>query len=228
MIPTIIFFLLRRYKRQNPAKAERIELFVAKATKSILLIVLCNAIAGFALSQEKNLNYDIKRNGNSVGNIRFSQNSSGNRTILKMETEVKTRFIFTFIAKSREETIYENGIMTWSSFYRKMNGNVKADKKTKASGSGYTIFNGAKTEILNNYPIRYNMLSIYTVEPVNIGKVYSDNFQQFLDIQKLALHHYKIKFPDDNYCEYFYNNGICSKVQIHHSLYSATIELKSN
>ena len=226
MIPTIMFFLLRRYKRHHPAKAERIEMFIVKASKSILLIILSNAIAAFALSQEKKLNYDIKRNGNTVGNIRFSQNSFGNRTILKMETEVRTRFIFTFIAKASEETIYENGIMTWSSFYRKMNGNVKADKKTKASGSSYTIFNGTKTETLNKYPIRYNMLSIYTVEPVNIGKVYSDNFQQFLDIQKLALHHYKIKFPDGNYCEYYYSNGICSKVEVHHSLYSATIELK--
>lgn len=226
MIPTIIFFLLRRYKIRNPAKAERIELFVAKAAKSILLIILCNAIAAFAFSQEKKLNYDIKRNGNSVGNVRFYQNSYGSRTILKLETEVKTRFIFSFIANAQEETIYENGILTWSSFFRKMNGNVKADKKTKASGTSYTIFNGNKTETLNAYPIRYNMLSIYTMEPVNIGKVYSDNFQQFLDIQKLAVHHYKIKFPDGNYCEYFYSNGICSKVEIHHSLYSATIELK--
>jgi len=226
MIPTIMFFLLRRYKRHHPAKAERIELFIAKAGKLVLLIILSTAITSFALSQEKKLNYNIKRNGNTVGNIRFSQNSYGSRTILKMETEVKTRFIFTFIAKAEEETIYENGVMTWSSFYRKMNGNVKADKKIKASGNSYTIFNGSKTETLNNYPIRYNMLSIYTMEPVNISKVYSDNYQQFLDIQKLALHHYKIKFPDGNYCEYFYSNGICSKVEIHHSLYSATIELK--
>jgi len=228
MIPTIIFFLLRRYKRHHPAKAERIELFIVKASKSILLIILSNAIAAFALSQEKKLNYDIKRNGNIVGNIRFSQNSSGSRSILKMETEVKTRFILSFNAKAQEETVYENGIMISSSFYRKMNGNIKADKKTKVSGNSYTIFNGTKTETLNNYPIRYNMLSIYTLEPVNINKVYSDNFQQFLDIQKLALHHYKIKFPDGNYCEYYYINSICSKVEIHHSLYNATIELKSN
>ncbi len=180
-----------------------------------------------AFSQEKKLEYQIKRNGDVVGNIRFKQNITGSRTTLLLESEVKTRFIFTFTARAKEETIFDNGIMTWSSIYRKMNGNVKADKKTKANGNSYTVYKGSKTETLNNYPIHYNMLSIYVLEPVNISKVYSDNFQQLVDIHKLAEHHYKIKFPDGNYNEYFYSNGICTKVQVHHSLYSATIELNS-
>jgi hypothetical protein len=48
-----------------------------------------------------------------------------------MESEVNTRFIFNFKAKAKEEVIYDNGIMTWSSIFRKLNGNVKVDKKTK-------------------------------------------------------------------------------------------------
>lgn len=190
------------------------------------LIILSITISVFATSQEKKLEYQIKRNGNVVGDIRFTQISSGSRTTMKMESEVKTRFIFLFTAKAQEEAIYENGIMTWSSIYRKLNGNVKADKKTKAAGNSYTIYKGKKTETLNSYPIRYNMLSIYSAEPVTVAKVYSDNFQQFLDIQKMGEHHYKIKFPDGNFSEYFYQNGICSKVEVHHTLYSATIELK--
>lgn len=226
MIPTIIFFLLRRYKRHHPARAERIELFVAKSAKMVLFIILSTALTTFAVSQEKKLEYNVLRNGNIVGKIFFTQTVSGNRTVLKLVSEIKTRFLFTFTARSHDESIYENGVMTWSSIFRKMNGSVKADKKTKTDGKSYIILKGNKTEKLFNYPIRYNMLSIYTAEPITISKVYSDNFQQFLDIQKLAAHHYKIKFPDGNYSEYFYTNGVCSKVELHHSLYSATIELK--
>jgi hypothetical protein len=148
-------------------------------------------------------------------------------TVLTMESEVNTRFIFNFKANAKEEVIYDNGIMTWSSIFRKLNGNVKVDKKTKANGNAYTVYKGSKTETLNNYPIRYNMLSVYIIEPVTITKVYSDNFQQQVDIQKIADHHYKIKFPDGNYNEYFYTNGVCSKIVIHHSLYGASIELIS-
>lgn len=195
-------------------------------TKNLSLLVLLS-ITISVQAQQKKLEYNIKRNGDVVGKINFTHGIAGNRTVLTMESEVNTRFIFNFKAKAKEEAIYDDSILTWSSIYRKLNGNVKVDKKTKANGNVYTVYKGSKIETLNNYPIHYNMLSIYVTEPVNISKVYSDNFQQQIDIQKIADHHYKIKFPDGNYSEYFYTNGICSKVEIHHSLYSATIELKS-
>ena len=197
-----------------------------KANKLYLLTILFSIMIN-ANAQDKKLTYNIKRNGDVVGNIQFVQSTAGNRTVLTLESEVNTRFIFNFKAKTKEETIYDNGIMTWSSIFRKLNGNVKADKKTKATGNVYTVYKGSKTETVNNYPIRYNMLSVYIIEPINIAKVYSDNFQQQIDIQKIAEHHYKIKFPDGNYNEYFYTAGVCSKVEIHHSLYRATIELKA-
>ena len=197
-----------------------------KANNLSLLVVLLGTMISIN-AQEKRLEYNIKRNGDVVGNIHFIQGIAGNRTVLTMESEVNTRFIFNFKARAKEEVIYDNGIMTWSSIFRKLNGTVKIDKKTKANGSAYTVYKGSKKETLNNYPIRYNMLSVYIIEPLNITKVYSDNFQQQIDIQRIADHHYKIKFPDGNYNEYFYTNGVCSKIEIHHSMYSATIELRS-
>lgn len=194
---------------------------------TLSLLVGLFSLRTIANAQEKKLEYTIKRNGDVVGNIHFTHGIAGNRTVLTMESEVNTRFIFSFNAKAKEETIYDKGIMTWSTIFRKLNGKVKVDKKTKATGSNYTVYKGNKTETLNNYPIRYNMLSIYISEPVNIRKVYSDNFQQEIDIQMIADHHYKIKFPDGNYNEYFYTDGVCSKIEIHHRLYSASIELRS-
>ena len=226
MIPTIIFLIARYYYRHDAEKIAHLQIMSKRISRIIGMIIVFLTISVFSNSQDKKLEYQIKRNGDVVGNIHFSQISSGPRTTMKLESEVKTRFIFTFTAKAQEETIYDNGIMTWSSIYRKLNGNVKADKKTKVDGNSYTIFKGGKTEKLGNYPIRYNMLSIYVLEPINISKVYSDNFQQFLDIQKIKAQHYKIKFPDGNYSEYYYDGGICSKVEVHHSLYSASIELK--
>jgi len=197
-----------------------------KANNLSLLVVLLGTMISIN-AQEKRLEYNIKRNGDVVGNIHFIQGIAGNRTVLTMESEVNTRFIFNFKARGKEEVIYDNGIMTWSSIFRKLNGTIKVDKKTKANGSAYTVYKGSKKETLNNYPIRYNMLSVYIIEPLTITKVYSDNFQQQIDIQRIADHHYKIKFPDGNYNEYFYTNGVCSKIEIHHSMYSATIELRS-
>lgn len=198
---------------------------IIQISRSFLLLLTFTTLCVSA--QERKLEYSIKRNGDVVGNIHFIQGIAGNRTVLTMKSEVNTHIIFNFKTNAKEEAIYDNGIMTWSSIFREQNGNVKIDKKTKVSGNAYTVYKGRKTETLNNYPIRYNMLSIYISEPVNISRVYSDYFQQQIDIEKVADHHYKIKFPDGNYNEYFYTNGVCSKIEVHNSFYSATVELKS-
>ena len=115
----------------------------------LLTMIVFLLIISPTFSQEKKLEYRIKRNGDEVGTIRFSQIIAGNRTTLQLESDVKTRFIFTFTAKAKEESIYDYGIMTWSSIYRKLNGNIKADKKTKAIGKSYTVYNGNITETVN-------------------------------------------------------------------------------
>ncbi len=227
MIPAIIYLLLRKYRISHPVKAQKIINVVKKASQVILLIVLFLAVPQIAGSQNHNLEYVIKRKGNNVGSLYFIQQISGGKLLLKLESEVKTRMIFLFTARAKEESVYENGILTWSSIYRKLNGNEKVNKKTSLFGNNYIISHGSRSESLNNYPIQYNMICLYTKEPVDIKTVYSDNFEQFINIEVMAAHHYKIRFPDGNYNEYFYVNGICTKVKVNHSLYSATIELKS-
>jgi len=227
MIPTIIYLLLRKYRRTNPEAAQKIQAAMNKISKTVALIILFLAAAQLSISQERKLDYVIKRKGNEVGNLSFTQLLSGNKVFFKMESEVRTRMLFLFTAKAKEESLYEDGIMTWSSIYRKMNGSEKANKKTRLTGNNYTISKEDGAEIVNNYPIRYNMLCLYTQEPTSITQVYSDNFQRFVEIKTIAPHHYKIKFPDGNSSEYFYSSGICFKVKINHSLYSASIELKS-
>lgn len=227
MIPAIIYLLLRKYRISHPDKAQKIFSGVKKFSQVILLIVLFLAVPQIAGSQNHTLEYVIKRKGNNVGSLYFTQQIAGSKLLLKLESEVKTRMIFLFTARAKEESIYENGIMTWSSIYRKLNGNEKVNKKTSLSGKNYIISHGSRSESLNNYPIQYNMICLYTKEPVGIKTVYSDNFERFINIEIMAAHHYKIRFPDGNYNEYFYVNGICTKIKVNHSLYSAIIELKS-
>ena len=161
-----------------------------KAGKFMLLLILLILIGHFALPQHTKLEYSIKRKGSEIGTMSFSQYFSGDKTMFKVESEVKTRLIFLITVKALEEAVYENGIMTWSYIYRKMNGTEKINKKTKLSGNNYVVTKGSQSQTLNNYPICYNMVCLYIKEPMNITKVYSDNFQQLLDIQR-GQSHYK-------------------------------------
>ena len=230
MIPVLIIWLIKHYRENNKGKMAVVAPKIAKKylpfVAAILLLVILLIFSTNSYSQNKKFNYQIIRNGDKVGSLLFSETSTGDLDYLKMESDVKTRLIFTFTAHASEEAVYNNGILLRSSIYRRLNGTEKANKQHEATGNRqYLIRTGKTSEFTKTYPITYNMLSLYSKEPENISKVYSDNFQTFLAIEKAASHKYKITLPDGNYNYYYYKNGILNLVEVHHSFYSANIIL---
>lgn len=228
MFPILIIWLIRRYQNQKKSTHELRATQKSKGSflclgTSFLVFALLVSLQGNA--QNRSLTYQIVRNGSKVGTLHFSETNSAGMDFLKMESDVKTRFIFSFIAHANEEAVYENGVLLRSSIYRRLNGTEKANKQHQADNKRYIIHKGSSTEVTNIYPITYNMLSLYSKEPGAIGKVYSDNFETFLAIQQPEPHKYKITLPDGNYNYYYYKNGILSKIEVHHSFYSANIIL---
>lgn len=227
MIPTLIYLLLRRYGKTNPAKAAQLVAMTRKISKMLLLFILLTLAGYFAFSQTSQLRYSIKRKGVGVGHISFSQQKAGNKKVLRAESEIRTRVLFLFTAIGHEESVYENDVLTHSSVYQQLNGNEQLNKTTTLVGRNYMVAKGKRSETVGSYPISYNMICFYAKEPVGVAKVYSDRFQQFLDIQWVGDHHYRVKFPDGNYNEYFYSNGRCTKVEVHHRLYRSSFELEN-
>jgi len=230
MIPVLIIWLIKHYRENNKGKVAVVAPKIAKKylpfVAAILLLIILLIFSTNSYSQNKKFNYQIIRNGDKVGSLLFSETSTGDLDYLKMESDVKTRLIFTFTAHASEEAVYNNGILLRSSIYRRLNGTEKANKQHEATGNRqYLIRTGKTSEFTKTYPITYNMLSLYSKEPENISKVYSDNFQTFLAIEKAASHKYKITLPDGNYNYYYYKNGILNLVEVHHSFYSANIIL---
>ena len=230
MIPVLIIWLIKHYRENNKGKMAGVAPKIAKKylpfVAAILLLIILLIFSTNSYSQNKKFNYQIIRNGDKVGSLLFSETSTDDLDYLKMESDVKTRLIFTFTAHASEEAVYNNGILLRSSIYRRLNGTEKANKQHEATGNRqYLIRTGKTSEFTKTYPITYNMLSLYSKEPENISKVYSDNFQTFLAIEKAASHKYKITLPDGNYNYYYYKNGILNLVEVHHTFYSANIIL---
>jgi hypothetical protein len=231
MLPLFILWLIRRYHHSGKGLAVSKKSFETLRTQlpryiSIALIVALVLLTFNGHSQAKSLNYQIMRKGSKVGSLHFSQFVSAGMNYLEMESEVKTSFVFTFTAKVKEEAVYySNGVLLRSSIYRKMNGSEKVNKQHHEANNQYIIHSGKDSVVTKNYPITYNMLSLYNEEPVNVSKVYSDIFETFLAIQKTGDHDYKIDLPDGNYNCYYYKDGVLNLVEVHNSLYSATIVL---
>jgi len=176
-------------------------------------------------AQEKTVNYNVLRNGTVIGQMQFSQKTNNDDVFLKISSEVKTRLIFGIDIKTEEGSHFKNGKLISSYVKRQVNGKEKANKSTQLIDSGYkTLAENKKGQIKQNY-IDYNLMLLYSKEPVGENQVYSDSFQQFLVIKKTNTHSYRIVLPDGNYNDYHFLNGVCQKVELHHSLFTINIQI---
>lgn len=225
MIPVIVMLLMRRYQKNHP---EQFIIFKAKlfyAIRIALLLTIALGVLMISRAQEKNLNYTIKKGGSKVGDMNIKEVRDGKKINLRLQSNIKASFILSFKANAVEEATYDNGLLIYSSVYQKLNGTEKVNKQIKYVDNSYMINDNGDEEKLENVKIYYNLVCIYGHEPLTTTLIYSDKYQRFLAIEKIKEHHYKIRFPDGTANEYWYQDGLCTKVKIDHTLYTAFMEL---
>jgi len=209
--------------KRNPGFSKKINRMMKYA--SILLVT--TFIFRPAFTQERKLVYDVVRNGRIIGKIVFLELIKDGKKMLSFTSDVKTKFIFSFSDYATETASFENGIMIYSSFYQRQNGSDKAKKITVASGQFYKLIDNGVSKLISCSPIRYNMLLLYVYVPEKINKVYSDNYQKLLDIQKVESNKYKLSLPDGNYNYYTYNDNVCTKVDIERTFFAIQFVLRN-
>ena len=125
-----------------------------------------------------------------------------------------------------EEAVYDSGLLVYSKVFQQLNGIEKLNQETRYVNGAYLtrISDGEKK--LTDTRIYYNLVCIYTKEPLANTVVWSDKYQKFLPVYRIAAHKYRVKFPDGSHNEYSFRNGICHRVDVHHSFYKATMILQ--
>jgi hypothetical protein len=225
MITALLIWLFKKYV--GPVlKAKNITLitFINPLKKAVILLAMLCFSSGLQ-AQEQVVQYNVLHGGNIVGHMALYQKHDGDELHLKMISEVKMRFIMSIKVDIHEESVFQGGKLISSSVCRKVNGKEKANRQTKACGDCYQTMAEGKSGQLNQKQISHNLMLLYCHEPDDNAQIYSDNFQQFLRVKQTSPHVYRIDLPDGNYNYYTYTNGICSKVDIHHSLYTIQIQL---
>lgn len=227
MVPALLFWLLKKHAFpvfNNLIIQFQVNSFHKLLKKRTALSILALLFATASYAQEETSTYQIKRNGDVIGQMQFKQKRNGTDTYLSMNSKVKTRFIFEINVQTADEAHFKNGQLMYSTVYRKVNGREKEHKETKLTNQNYQLQAGNKLNAISG-SISYNMMLLYCKEPINITQVYSDSFQQILAIKRTAPNTYRINLPDGNYNDYYFQNGICKTVKVHHSLYTITMEL---
>ena len=197
----------------------------AKNAAALVLMLVITGSSFAQVAQEQITKYNVLHSGKVVGHMDLYQKRTGDGVYLKMISAVKMKFIFSIRVDCNEESLFQNGKLVSSHVQRQVNGKEKANRITKCAGGSYQTIAEGKNGMVNQKEISNNLMLLYCREPADNMEVYSDNFQRFLKVKQTGNHIYRIDLPDGNYNYYSYTNGICSKVDIHHSLYTIQIQL---
>ncbi|MEO7308130.1 MAG: DUF6134 family protein [Ferruginibacter sp.] len=230
MIPFFIYMIIKKIRNQSLAN------FYIQVTKFLsfrygiifmgLLIILLALVPLLSRSQSRQLNYKIIQGGDEIGWMRLEKNMTGNRSSLVLVSEIKTRMILLIKVSAKETADFENGKLIHSSQFRKTNGDVKVNKQTRFISDKYEVVEDGEKENLSYRYIGANLLSLYFQEPAGVNVIYCDKHQCFIKVAKTDDGGYKVRFPDGNSNVFYYSGGVCTKIIIEHTFYTASMILK--
>ena len=174
---------------------------------AILLAIVCSSTYN---SSGQQLEYDIIWLG-KIGKLHISKIVDDESLFIETNSEVKIPFYkFNWITS----TMVKNGKLQSSTYQQLLN-----DKKREFTEINYAADNlwqvldndGQKDPI--NIKNHFYVSRLYFEEPVNEKYIFSERFGEPLELLNNGNGHYKLLLPDNNFCEYFYENGICKIVK---------------
>jgi hypothetical protein len=225
MVTALIIWLLKKYiinKKVYIHHRYIPRLFARKTIITLLTLIFLSPklSAGQGIST-----YNILYKGNNIGKMYLTQVKNGDDMQVKIVSNVDMRIVMAIKVRLAEESFYRNEMLMYSNVYQEVNGKVKVNRQTKFIAPCYETISEGKRKILNKRVINYNVARLYNKEPVNISYVYSDSFQQYQELQAIGAHVYKLILPEGHYNIYHYENGTCSKVEVHSRLYTIEMQL---
>lgn len=171
------------------------------------------------------LNYKILRNGETIGWLRLEKTTTVNKSDLLLVSEIKTKIVFPITVFAKECSTFENGKLIYSSQNRKTNGTINLNKQIRLIDNEYEVVENGTKGKLSFLTINTNLLCLYFQEPIDSKTVYCENQKRFVKITKSNDGGYEVKFPNGNSNCYYYKEGVCTKIKIVHTFYSAEIIL---
>ncbi len=177
-------------------------------------------------AQQTTLYYDIVRNDEVIGHLIVYKKIDGNKTFYKLKSTVNTKFIFSYSSEINEMVVFENGSMVYSFFHETENGNEIVNE-TKLSGDYLRKIKNGKVYSQDNTPISTNVLQLYTDAPSSDIQVFSNHFQQLINVNKIAENRYGLSIPGGHYNYYYYSKGVCIQIDVERTFFTIHIVLKN-
>lgn len=204
-----------------------IQIFGKRKSSGLFLGFLLFLLPFSLLAQDRKAEYKILHYNDLKGNIQLSEHTEGSSRRIKIESTVRTRFLFNITVTTIEEALFSEGLLVYSRFYQKINNEEKNDWQMNWTDGSYQFNKEHHGPQLPQTQIRHTILSLYCEEPVNIRQVFSSNFQQYVPVIPVAKNKYRVDLPNGNCNYYFYQRGKLASVEVEQPFYALQFIKKS-
>ena len=227
MLTLLILLALRKIKIRNAGIRLRKQMgFVAFQCICLALFFTFQPLyAQTQPGEQYTRHYDVRYNGKLRGKVYVIKKNYTDTTSMRIESDFNFPLLIPVSIKSVEEASFFNGIMTFSSLARKVNGKEKVNEKLLSTGESYH-WSGREKRDSPSFPIRCSVVSLYFQEPKDQLAVFSDALGRNVPIKEIKKGTYRLDLPNGNFNYYNYVNGICTLIEIHHSFFEIQFVLR--
>ena len=231
MLPILILYVAKKFGFKIP-ESRKTEAFKKLCFKILVLIILTIVVKGNASAFTCTINtnevkklmvFNVLKNDKIIGTIEIEKHESENTITYHLNSEIKTNFILKFKIIGKETYVFKNGILEYSSLFRKVNDKVKVDQSLVYENGDYHLKKSDKDLALDLEAIQQNLITLYFQEPKNTKTVYCDNQSEMLDIQNIRDGVYKVNFSSNKYNIFYYENGKCVKIEAVSPIFNVTL-----
>ena len=174
-------------------------------------------------AQARELKFNILKKDKSIGFLKIHKSESSVFTDYILSTFVEVSFIKKFRVKAIERYRYQGDLLIYSELKRTINEKSKDPKSLKMHSNKYILSDGKKSKIFGEPEIKTNLVRLYFSEPIKIDRVYCDNQQMMLKLEKLGQNRYRIDFPNGVSNIFHYEAGKCIKVDVEGSFFKVRL-----
>ncbi len=178
----------------------------------LIATILVTLLIATSLSGQT-LTYEVIRSGKSIGQTVVKRVVEQDQTFYLLNTQTEFRVIFLFEVEYDLKEEFAKGCLISGTGFNTLNGSTQKKTWLKQRSADYElVIDGIKTSIAED-SIFNSVSEIYFEEPFDKKEIFSAYFGRHLAFEKIADHQYSLSSPDGTNV-YFYENGICVRVDI--------------
>lgn len=140
-------------------------------------------------------------------------NKDGDDRIFEVKSNMEFRVIVTLRVEFENYETFRGGVLQAGNVINKMIGFKENDARIEKTEKGYDLWINGTPEPIRDSEITYSVSNIYTQEPYDGQKVFSQYYGEYFTFEKTGEHQYRYTSSEgDNH--YTYLNGICTDVKV--------------